>query len=406
MKILLLLDKYIPMPQANGVCANHVLRAIPDAQISVVCKVNDPNIVSGKGACGENVYSIYAPGEVPFAQRSILRKVLYVCRHLGKALLGPVFNRKIVTSYYKVSCRIIDENKPDLIMAVLNPLESVEALYRLKARYPRVATMIYDLDTASKCGHGRIEERLKGVYQKRILFWEQKVFRAADLIVHLTQFRQHFSQKEYAEFAQKTLYQEIPLLESKKNADVQVKPLSFIYSGSFYPGLRDPERITDIMDVVLEKSKVSLSVYTKGAPYKMLLEKYKVQESVFISEYIPEEELEVVVAETEFLLSLGNKKSQMFPSKIVSYVSALKPIIHIYQSEDDPVNGYLKDYPVKLLLNAEDGPGYNAEQIIAFIQKDHPQIFSEQITALYYKNSGAYNADMILDFFKVKKNDG
>lgn len=405
MKILLLLDKYIPLPQANGVCANHIIDAIADAQVNVVCKVDNPQEPAYiKGSSG-NIYPIYAPAEARFSQLSIVGKLWYVCRHIFVSLFGPVFDPKVAAAYYEKSCQIIEREVPDLIMAVLNPMEAVEALHRLKSRYPDIKMMIYDLDTASKCGKGKIKERLKAVYQKKIVAWEQKVFRAADLVVHLTQFREHFSQDKYVEFSPKTLYQDIPLLEPKEQIDGDGKAdgLSFIYSGSFYPGLREPGLITQIMDIVLGKSESTLSVYTKGLAYESLCEKYKGQKCVVVSEYIPEDVLNEVIKRTGFLLSLGNKESEMFPSKIVTYVAALKPIIHIYQSENDPVNEYLEDYPDRLLLNVEDGAECNAERILEFIYGQRPQIRKDLIETLYCRNSGAYNAEMILQYFSEQE---
>ena len=402
MNVVLLVDKYYPVPQANENCALAILEAMDDCHVDVICKVTSEEAYQSVMRQNGGIPPVLVPVSPSLMDSGVFRKLKYVWTKIWKIFFGRLYSHQETRAYISSFEQIYSKKKVDVVVAVQSPLETVEAVCQLKRKYPELKTIIYDVDTASNCSMGILERRFANFYLNKVYRWEKRVFASADLIIHLAQHRNHFSQKQYSRFLNKTLFQEVPLLKCDivPESRNENQPISFLYSGSFYRKFRSPHLITNLMDSICEKEVCNVSYYVNREFYPMLSEKYANIQNVCVSGYVPEQKLKEIIRNTDFLLSLGNKDSEMFPSKTVQYVAARKPIIHVYQSEKDPVIPFLENYPDKLLIDASSDFNENCRKILTFIQEERPAIAVEDIQKWYEVYSGKYNAAQIFSFLK------
>ncbi len=358
MKILVLANKYYPIMNANELCIKNIIDCLPNVEWSVICFGEKENIIR------QDDIQIYSIKE--YSNRKISNKYLKFFFELPSRLMSlinmPIISLKKVNLYVNKVEDIIKKDKPDVVISLLNPIESVEAGYIVKKHYPKIKFVIYDIDTISNCSLGIIERLFKKSYLKTVKKWEYKVFSAADLIIHFKWHKKHFQEDFYKGFLYKTLFLGIPVLKLNKYYK-RIDNKDFIYAGRFYRNLREPKVLTDIFAKVFEKFDNYFHIYTNDEYVKII----KNSNNIIVHRFIEQNKLDLIIDATGYLVSLGNKYSDMFPSKIVSYVGKLKPIIHIYQNPKDPVIGFLSNYPNALLLDEKDAIQKNVEKIIGFV---------------------------------------
>lgn len=396
MKILILANNYYPYKKANELCIYNIIKWYTNYEFSIISLGSKNEIIKQKNI---NIYSI----NIKNIKRKFINFFSSFIYELPYRIMSlfykPIISKRIVKKYIELSKKIISKDKPDIIISVINPIESVEAGYLLKKEYSDIRFIIYDIDTLSNRSIGIIERIFKIYYLNIVRKYENKVFSLADLIIHLKWHKDHFSTDFYKKFNNKTLYQGIPLLDIKERTTINNNHEDFIYAGRFYRNLREPKVLIDIFELVLKKQNKKLHIYTDD----LYVKKIKGSQKILIHNYIEQNELDKIIDSTSFLVSIGNSYTDMFPSKIVTYVGTLKPIIHIYQTPSDPVIEFLKNYPDALLIYSKDDTATNANKIIDFINSERPLIEAKYIRKIYKDNLSEYNANEILNFLKNEK---
>ncbi|WP_177732570.1 glycosyltransferase [Flavobacterium inviolabile] len=129
---------------------------------------------------------------------------------------------------------------------------------------------------------------------------------------------------------------------------------TFIYSGVFYQGVRDPRVFLDYLSKVLINFK--FIIYTQS---KDILEPYKSKlgEKLIIKDYVTREELLVELAKADFLVNFENGNAVQSPSKLIDYALAKRPIMSVssFAIDEDNIERFLKgDYSGKLEVHNID----------------------------------------------------
>ena len=403
MKILVLLSHCIPKPRANEICVSKMISSEKEAYATYVCTVDDEALLGERendASVNGRVLPFYYKRQRSFSQRGFFGKIWYLMTRLPSVLFSPIYDRAMAKGFLRTAEKVMQEEVPDIVVAVLQPTAAPEAARRLKKRYPASKYVLYDLDTASDSSFGHFEKLLFPLYYKKVLHWEKKIYSAFDLIVHLDSHEAHFHKEQYRDFLPKTLFQGIPLLDVRKDGKsggLKETPV-LIYAGRFYPSLREPHHLLDVLSLANKKcyGGFSVDVYTDGEYVRRLLNSYSTDDGVFVHDYLSQDEINLKMEEADVLISLGNNGTNMFPSKIVTYVAQMKPIIHLYQSKDDPVISYLKKYPDVLLLDVLADKNENAEAIVNFLKAEHKPINRSEIEEIYRNNQPSNNMREII----------
>lgn len=130
---------------------------------------------------------------------------------------------------------------------------------------------------------------------------------------------------------------------------------TFIYAGVFYPNVRDPRPLLQYLcELDLD---FRFYIYTKSVS---LISKYKeiLKEKLIINDYIPREELLLVMKKSDFVINLENNSALQSPSKLIDYALSGRPILSLNSNnelEKDKVLSFLKgDYQLKLSISDID----------------------------------------------------
>jgi len=152
--------------------------------------------------------------------------------------------------------------------------------------------------------------------------------------------------------------------EYKKVFDYPV----FAYAGGFIPGRRDPGQLLDFLSACNRRFK--FVIYTSQnnilLPFKRTL-----GEKLIIREYIPREELLVVLAGMDFLINFDNNTGTQLPSKLIDYAITGRPVLNI-TSETNP----------SLILEFMEG-NYNREMNLEPMMNYDIRVVARKFTRLH-----------------------
>lgn len=403
MNILVLSDRLHPTPNANGLCLINIVREMERIGHSLwnVDRVDSLSLENKS----ERTICFYKKNILSWvACNSIKERFVYIIKRLFGFLRYPKFDGGIVDRYVKEALSFSDINEVDVIFCICNPVETVEAALRIKSIYPSLKLIIYNIDTISDIPFPKIDKPIAGILAQKALKWENEAFSQADVIVNLKCHENHFRKKQYKEYHSKMLFQDIPMLvRPSTGADINRtsggRQANLVYAGSFYRQLREPSLLLDLFDNDIFFD-YTLQIFTSKSYCNIIRHLTGHNNHIVTCDYMNADELEKVIINTDFLVSLGNKQSNMFPSKIVSYVAYGKPIIHIYQDDMDPVPGYLEQYPDKLLVDIRDELSANRQKVAEYIKNKHRLIPWEGIYSIYMGSTPDYNTKQITNKIK------
>jgi len=150
----------------------------------------------------------------------------------------------------------------------------------------------------------------------------------------------------YSEFHYKIKY--IP--QGLKLDDVEVccdeisnYPIKFAYAGGFIPIKRDPRPFIEYL--LSQKIDFRFYIFTRK---KEMVNSYaeKFPSKIIVKDYIPRLELLKFLSTVDFLINFDNNTEATFPSKLLDYTIANRPILNVKSSLDKPaISAFLaRDY--------------------------------------------------------------
>lgn len=401
MNILVLSDKLHPTPNANGLCLINIVREMERMghslwnvdRVDTICLEDK----SERTICffGKNILSWAACN-------NIKERLFYIVKKIFSFLAYPRYNRTIVRRYVAEGLALMEINKFDLILCVCNPVETVESALMLKKKHPSVKLVVYNLDTVSDIPLPKLEQKIEHYFRLKAYRWERRVFSQSDAIVNLKCHKAHFSSDKYSLYSQKMLYQDVPLLIKqhyrKSPSQNEKNNIQLVYAGAFYRQMREPELLLSLFDGLSLDGVRDYSLLILTSPgYCREIDSKTDNTHILTHEYLSGKAFDEVMETSDVLVSLGNKESIMFPSKIVSYMALGKPIIHIYQDDKDSVIEYLRNYPDKLLVDYRAGIGLNKKIIFDYLNMEHTPVDVNELYELYRESTPEYNANQILE---------
>jgi len=105
----------------------------------------------------------------------------------------------------------------------------------------------------------------------------------------------------------------------------------FAYAGGFIPGRRDPGALLNFLSTYNKRFK--FIVYT-SQPDLILPFKKVLNEKLDIRDYIPREELIMVLSTMDFLVNFDNNTPTQLPSKLIDYSITGRPVLNITSETD------------------------------------------------------------------------
>jgi hypothetical protein len=124
---------------------------------------------------------------------------------------------------------------------------------------------------------------------------------------------------------------------------------TFAYAGGFLPGARDPRPLM----IYLAKLDLPFRFVVFTNKPDLLNEfKDKLKGKLLVSDYIPREELMVVLQKMDFLVNFDNNTTRNSPSKLIDYAITGRPVLNIKQdfSAEDILSFLRGDYSNQMIL--------------------------------------------------------
>lgn len=133
--------------------------------------------------------------------------------------------------------------------------------------------------------------------------------------------------------------------------------INCVFLGDFYRGIENTDFIFRLFAKIMEKND-RVRFYTVGnlGDYSETVElwKRKLEEKYICHKRISQEEAHNVLFDCDVLVSMGHDSANMCPSKIIDFISAGRPILHISKIVNCCGQKYLAKYPDKYYIYQGD----------------------------------------------------
>ena len=379
MKVLVLSGFGIESTYPNPICMRKIIEKLseyPEIQIDVACNavVENTPVLNWK------------------------RNPSYMLRRIK---CWPSYNPDVEQACRRELFSILSEKTYDCIFVPHKPFETVYAACKAKEKYPDIKLCIYALDPIANeiDANNGIGKYLFFLTKKA----EEKVFMTADHIFHMECNRKKYASEKYKKYADKFSYLDFPLIEEQHmNKNQNYSPTSndevvMLYSGALDDTYRPSKYLLDLFDAASEKlENVSLHFYAKGNSVAEIERRCEHNKAIESFGYIPKRELEKRVEEAQFLINIGNKFSDMLPSKLLTYFMGGRPIIHVKNQENDSCISYLERYGLFLIIDEKDSLEKSVEKFVSFVKSNqNKKVPSEHIIKVFRKNTPEWNAEQI-----------
>lgn len=386
-KILILSSYYLGAATANGICAKNIAEQLKrnGHEVFVICY--------DKGKAEENVYTVATP---VFKRKKTLVAKVY---NRLKAIVTPTLNRSLADEYTAMSLKICKEKNIDVVVGMFFPFETVLAIMAVKKQFPRIRTVIYELDSV---GDGIFSgSKYQVAVNRAIERWNHKQYDYADSVIVMESHEDYWKNTFGKKHGDKLMIADIPVLVEKPLPQVDKsaeEPTSFLYGGLIEQAYRSPDHLLAVFEEYIKAEEATLDFFSKGDCEAKIAEMAKRVPGIRQHGYVSEAVLNEAIAKTDVLVSIGNRVSRSVPSKLITYLSYGKPVVHISLQKGDVCTHYLEQYPLGLVLYAWDSVEENAKKLEQFAKENrHKTVgFTETATALI-KNNPAYSARLIVN---------
>lgn len=386
-KILILASYYLGVATANGICAKNIAKQLGQNghEVFVVCYDKEDG--------EENVYTVTCPA--PERKRSLISKIYGRLR----ATVTPTLNRSLTDEYTAVSLKLCKEKKIDVVVGMFFPFETAPVMMAVKRQFPEIRTVIYELDSV---GDGIFSgSKYQALFNHAIERWSSKQYRYADRVIVMESHEDYWKKTFGKKHGDKLMIADIPVLVEKPLPQVEMsedEPISFLYGGLIEQAYRSPDHLLAVFEEYSKAEEATLDFFSKGDCEAKIADAAKRVSGIRQNGYVSEAVLDEAIAKADVLISIGNRFSRSVPSKLITYLSYGKPVVHISLQKDDVCTHYLEQYPLGLVLYAWDPVEENAKKLEQFTKENrHKTVGFTEVAAALDKNNPAYSARLIVN---------
>lgn len=391
---------------ANGVCTYKVIDElkIRGYKVSVICYGDKYSIDPYTDR--PNIHTIPLSTFFKEQRKNLLRKYAGKLRTLLFLPIYPIIQPLSVRHYIGMTEKLMKMDRIDTVIAVMRPVETAMAACALKKHHPEITTAIYELDSITNNVDGLVG------WTKYVHFLvknrEIKLYKGNDYVIQMRCNEKYYSQKKYASFADKFIPTDIPLMTENQeqtlmpsNTDTENEAMaSILYAGYLIRAYRSPYYLIELVKKASEKIQIRCDFYSRGNCEEYIKKcEQETDGAVRSNGYVSQKELHRAMEKTDFFanisLSYASEISSI-PSKIFMYMAAGKPIIHIYNSDNDICRPYFNQYPAVLMIDQRDELEKNVKKLTNFLRDFKGKRLSfNHIVGNFEENTPAFTARII-----------
>ena len=320
----------------------------------------------------------------------------------------PIPSKRRVNDYIRIIDRLNTERNYDAIVGTMFPPDVCLACSEFDH------FILYELD--SLINNPMYKEGLKKHLTFRLKTLERKLYKRAELIIHLNNNRKFYSKEEYKKYDNKTVYSDIPELKRNQlNKSIKVEhesvmngmdddQLLMVYSGHLSRQYRSPSELIELLRDLSNKCKIKCLFFSRGDCEDELRDA-EVQTHGMIKRmgYVSQEELSAFTNKADFLLDIGNNLSDedySLPSKVICYMALGKPIIHLNGKNDSAIP-YLEKYGLAINVEGHSINDNTVKKVFEFIKNNKGKTVDFfDLLAKFPQNTPEYTADLIINHIK------
>lgn len=361
--VVFIIGSYYPDFSASGYCAYQVQKCLgADFRISVVSLRSD---VAQPVDETLGQIKIHRVETRHLKRRNALmngtgvraRSLLFLLRIWGavKRLLSPeTIDRTLVDAYLNQLKRM--EQKPDAIVSVVFPFESVLAALAYKKDTPDVAVYPYLFDDFVESRSLHVLAIARILKQRRHMRLERKMLEEADAVLSMNPLQEHFYKHFETSLLEKISFQEHPLLmppaETGPAPDDRV--IKMCFTGSLIKKVREPDYLLELLRTVRADVLIRADFFVMGNDTDKVKNE-KLDDAIEIVNHgrVPKAIADDAVRDADILLNLGEVRGKQISSKVFEYMSTGKPIVHLACVKNDVVAKILEKYPLSLCVEQD-----------------------------------------------------
>lgn len=286
----------------------------------------------------------------------------------------------------------------DIVIGAYTQIDALIAAHEAKNKNPDLSYIAWFLDSFAG-GHGprflsaeQLEERGKR--------WDRKLLCNADAVIAMDSSRSfHEARCANEPWFGKLRFLDLPLLDlrnvavSENDSSVSDGVRTFVYAGSLPDGIRSPDFFLHLLSLLSEERL--RAVFIGDAANATLNDAAARDGRIEVRGRIPHDDAVKLLRSADFVLTFGNRLSNMTPSKVFELMALRKPIVATYPIEDEPSLPYLTRYGDALLLDERSDPAKAAEKLRSFIGMPHEPPSVEELEKNFWNNTPLAFCDLI-----------
>lgn len=329
--------------------------------------------------------------------------------HASAHFLTHVFSRLSIADPFllqymlsaKALMRVARRSSADVVVTTCDPFWTHNFGYLLK-RWCRVGWTMYNLDPYFD---NPARDHSESATARR-LAEEARMLGAADSAIVTPEIHASYVRSPLRRYLHKVTRLELPVIRDLTSAvdipapiDTQYINCSFV--GHLYPGLRDPKFVLDVFQRIREpriRLNIIGGIYGEFPPgYLEALAEPLGSRVVFCPPVDPDTAV-TCMRESNVLINIGNRDTDMFPSKFLDYCSTGRPIINFHWSPDCPTLPYSRKYRLCLNIKVnEDETESAAREVEDFIVMNASQrmTYDEVSKNLRCRSSDTISAEFL-----------
>jgi hypothetical protein len=380
MKVLLIPGFSEKAGSANTSCVSEIAKEI--------CKMKDVELV----VAGDTLNRISASIDWKKSPLFLLKKVIN----------WPTIDPNASRQCFEQIDNLISQGGFDAMIVSHMPYDATAAAVKVKKRHPEICLALYELDPISYEIDKKRQSLGKYLYFMRIIA-ENKTFRGCDLIFHMECNRGKFSKRKYRRFFNKSIYIDFPLVHNKgihshREELVGDNSIKLVYSGKLMMAFRSPEYLLEVLSLVKKDINIEVFFYSNGDCEDIIATYSANYDFIHQMGFVSKEDLNDAIASSDCLINIGNKYSDMLPSKILTYIETGMPIIHVKNQYNDACEEYLKRYTLATIINEDEPVVVSAKKVSGFIKSNYKKrLESDFIVSKFEANTPEYSARVIID---------
>lgn len=334
----------------------------------------------------------------------LVKRIIFIIpRIVRNRSISGHYIKKIKHELYAIN----RQNEIDVLLSVSAPHEEVFAGVEFcKEKKQNCKLFIYQMDRYANssslyiCKYDLIRKNKNNIEMELSALSECK------RIFVLPPIAEHYKESIYRQFSNKIIVTEHPLVKKKAIASETENKMGdgkihVIYAGSLNKKNRNPSYLLEMFNSnIMRSSKVVLDLYTFGDCQDIIYE-YQKRNLEKINSYgkVSSYSINKILEQSDILLTIGNNSDNEVPSKLFEYISFLKPIIHLYYSDNDLYLQYLKDYPRYICLKMEENRLVdNVNRLLEFCMKSVGYEISEsKILDIFNKCTPEYVSTQFME---------